>query len=115
MPLVFYEQEAEDRARVTLIHHKPEQLSEERREQGIEVDEVPEKEQKEGKRSLPYIDPSTGDFWYEYEDLPEDDPHMVSLRLSEVEKAVGVKGEGKKGIAGRLDDIEERLSRLEEE
>jgi hypothetical protein len=70
MPVVFYEPEEQGRARVMLIHYMPEQLEPARRAQGIELDEIPEPEVREGKAPLPYINPQTGEFWYEYVDRP---------------------------------------------
>ena len=68
MSYVFWD----DQNRITLIHNAPEKLSDDVKEQGLEVNanDIPDREQREGKRAVRYIDPDTGDMWVEYEDRP---------------------------------------------
>lgn len=47
-------------------------------------------------------------------DDPEYDPRSpIEKRVEELEKATGMDGEGKRGIASRLDDLEDRIATLE--
>lgn len=92
MPVVFYQTEAEGRARVTLIHYMPEQLDESIRAQGIEVTEIPEPMTVEGKIAVPYVNPQTGEFWYEYVDkelTPEERIAQLERALLELTIALG--------------------------
>ena len=70
MPLVFYKEEAADRGKVTFVHYNPERLSAQERALGISVDAVPEFDRLSGKSVVLYINPQTGDLWYEYVDIP---------------------------------------------
>jgi len=56
--------------RVERIHYKPELLSQEQRANGIEVDAVPEPEQREGKIPVLHVSAQTKELWYEYVDRP---------------------------------------------
>lgn len=92
MPLLFYEPETETRAKVMLIHYAPEQLDEATRARGIEVAEVPQPEEIEGKIALPYVNPQTGEFWYEYVDrelTPEERIAQLEQALLELSMVMG--------------------------
>jgi len=92
MPLVFYEQENTNRGRVTLIHYMPEQLPAALREQGIEVAEIPEPQEVDGKMAVLYINPTTKEMWYEYADRPltlEERIQQLERALLELSMAVG--------------------------
>lgn len=85
MALVFYEKETDTRAKVTLIHYQPDLLDEERRAEGIEVENIPEKENLKGKTALPYINPETAEFWYEYIDRPLTSEEVAEEYQNEVD------------------------------
>jgi len=82
MSYVFWD----DQNRITLIHNAPEKLSDDVKEQGLEVnsDDIPEKENRYGQRAVRYIDPDTGDMWVEYEDRPLNEEE----RAEELEKSI---------------------------
>ena len=70
MKWLLYEKETNTRAKVVLIYHvePPEELL--NKGNYITVTNIEEPEQKTGKTALPYCNPKTGDFWYEYVDRP---------------------------------------------
>lgn len=85
MPLVFYERESNTRGKVTFIHYMPddpkEGLPEEVKAKGIRIDSIPEPPQPQpGKSAIPYVNPQTGEFWYELIDRPlTPEEHMEEL------------------------------------
>ena len=94
MSYVFWDNEN----RITLIHNAPEKLSEEVKEQGLEVnsDDIPEKENRYGQRAVRYIDPDTGDMWVEYEDrplTPEEKTQQYISKLAQISTSGLVKEE----------------------
>lgn len=90
------------------IYESEEDLINDKRGYVIEQDNIPEPEEQEGKSPKLYYDGI--DFWYQYIDrvsTPEE-------RIEQLEKASGVDGKaGGRGIAQRLDDIEDRIDALE--
>ncbi|NPV52232.1 MAG: hypothetical protein HPY71_01765 [Firmicutes bacterium] len=82
MPMLFYETESDTRGRVMLIHYMPEQLTEEERSKGISVDIVPDPPQPvKGKSHVLYVNPQTGETWYEQVDrLLTQEEQMEDLR-----------------------------------
>lgn len=70
MPLLFIEKETETKAKVTTIHYKPELLSGEQRAKGIEVDNIPDAEEQQGKSAVLYYNPKTNELFHEYVDRP---------------------------------------------
>jgi len=70
MKWLFYEKETDTRAKVMLIYYEtpPKELLD--GGNYITVANIEEPEQKTGKSALPYCNPETGDFWYEYVDIP---------------------------------------------
>jgi len=94
MPVLLYEKEAEDRARVMLVHSQPEKLSPERRAEGIEIEELPAPPEVEfDKAALPYCNPADGSMWWE----------LAERKLTPVEKH----------LLGRIDSLEARIVKLE--
>lgn len=92
--LIFYEQETDERARIMMVHNRPEELDPETRERGIDVQNIPEPEVRKGKRALPYINPKTGEIWYEYVDR-----EMTETELLEE-------------VLERLDSLENKIDAL---
>ena len=93
--LVFYRTASKDKARVTTIHYQPDKLTKERQAEGIAVDRLPDRPEVERGEGLAlYVNPSTGEVWYEVEARP----------LTPEEE-----------MQDRLASIEERLARLETE
>ena len=70
MKYLFYEKETETKAKVVLIYH--EQPPQEMLESGnfVQKEIVEEPEMLKGKSAMPYCNPETSDFWYEYKDRP---------------------------------------------
>ncbi len=68
MKWLFYENETSTRAKVILIYsvEPPEELIS--NGNYITVDSYSEAERQVGKSALPYCNPQTGEFWYEYVD-----------------------------------------------
>jgi len=94
--------------RITLIHNAPEKLSDDVKEQGLEVnsDDIPEKENRYGQRAVRYIDPDTGDMWVEYEDRPLNEEERAE-KLENTMNAIRVASQvsmGDKIKAGELSD-----------
>lgn len=69
MKYLFYEKESDTKAKVMLIYHEtpPEDLL--TKGNHITIDTLPEPEHVKGKMALPYCNPETGEFWYEYADV----------------------------------------------
>ena len=81
MAIVFHNEEY----KVDLIHYKSEKLSEERRSQGIEVDDIPaQPESKIGKSHHLYINPETKEMWYEEVERELTDAEKLQVQESEV-------------------------------
>jgi len=85
MPIVFYEEETSTRAKVTLIHHQPDLLDEERRAEGIEVESIPKKESRKGKTGVLYINPENKELWYEYIDRPLNTEEITEEYQNEID------------------------------
>lgn len=67
MPFILYEDGNESKARVTLIHNRPEMLPEDMLAQGIEVEElITPDETQAGKDATLFINPQSKELWYEY-------------------------------------------------
>lgn len=83
MKWLFYEKETNTRAKVVLIYHvePPEELL--NKGNYITVTNIEEPEQKTGKTALPYYNPETGDFWYEYVDKPLTPEELANQKIQE--------------------------------
>lgn len=73
--LLLYENKTETKAKITLVHYKPDDpqngLPEEVKQQGIMVDILPEAlPYQRGKSAEMYCNPQTNEVWYEYVDRP---------------------------------------------
>ena len=93
--VVFYEKETDTKAKITMIHNQPHDnkngLPREQIDKGIEKTEMPIKEDKRGKIALPYINPRTGEIWYEYVDRPlteEERLNNLEARIEKLEKSI---------------------------
>ena len=70
MPVVFYQAGSGSRCRVTSVYYDIDKLSPGELAEGIFVSSVPRIEDHwNGDVSLLYIDPNTGELWYEYVDM----------------------------------------------
>jgi len=93
--LVFYRTASKDKARVTTIHYQPDKLTKERQAEGIAVDRLPDRPEVERGEGLAlYVNPETGEVWYEIE-----------------ERALTPEEE----LLARLETLEERVNKLESE
>ncbi len=83
MKWLFYEKETNTRAKVVLIYHvePPEELL--NKGNYITATNIEEPEQKTGKIALPYCNPETGDFWYEYVDKPLTPEELANQKIRE--------------------------------
>lgn len=83
MEWLFYEKETDTRAKVLLIYsvEPPRELID--KGNYITVENVPNAEQKTGKTALPYCNPETGDFWYEYIDRPLTPEELANQKIQE--------------------------------
>lgn len=72
MKLLFIEKETDIRAKVLTVHNFPEILSDEDKQGGILVENIPIKDESKGMPQH-YINPQTKEQWYEYTELPVDD------------------------------------------
>lgn len=70
------EKVTETKYRVGLTHHMPfhpkhgfGKTAEELEQEGILVDSIPEEQKVEGKSAIRYVNPSTKEIYYEYEDI----------------------------------------------
>ncbi len=83
MKWLFYEKETNTRAKVVLIYHvePPEELL--NKGNYITATNIEEPEQKTGKTALPYCNPETGDFWYEYIDRPLTPEELANQKIQE--------------------------------
>jgi hypothetical protein len=71
MPFMLYEIVAENKARVTLIHNRPDMLPADMVAQGLEVEELPTVDETLTKKeAVLYVNPATKETWYEYQDRP---------------------------------------------
>lgn len=70
MKYLFYEKETDTRAKVMLIYYEtpPKELLD--GGNYITIEDIPKPEQVKGKAALPYCNPQTSEFWYEYVDRP---------------------------------------------
>lgn len=70
MKYLFYEKETETKAKVVLVYNiePPKELTDKGNYIILEV--VPESSIIKGKSALPYCNPQTDEFWYEYIDRP---------------------------------------------
>ncbi|MBU5439314.1 hypothetical protein KQI42_14920 [Tissierella sp. MSJ-40] len=88
MNYLFYEKETDTRAKVMLIYYTepPQELMD--RGNYIMVENLIEPNVIEGKTSLPYCNPQTGEFWYEYVDRPLAEEEINSKKLNELEGTI---------------------------
>ena len=86
MPLLFFQLEAPDRAKVLSIHYKPELLSPEQISAGIIVDEKLEAENQPRKNGILYINPQTLTQWYEYIDRPLTQDELLSDMMAQFKR-----------------------------
>jgi len=94
MPVIFYEKETEERARVMLVHSMPEQLSAKRIAEGIEIETVPDPpEVAFDEVALPYCNPVDKTMWWE----------VTKRELTPQEKR----------LLGRIGSLEQRVGKLE--
>lgn len=66
MSLVCFVPEDNEKYRVTLIHHRPDELPDEIRKACVMVDKVPKPDFSQGGIAIPYIDLETKTVYYEY-------------------------------------------------
>jgi len=93
------------------IHHRPDILTPGERARGIELAQLPAPEAVAGQRAQLMGDLATGEVWYEYQYIP---PDPLGGRVEALERATGTGGNpGEKGIAKRMDSLEERVGLLE--
>lgn len=93
MALILFEKETDTKAKVTLIHYRPELLDEELKETGVFVEDfsIPNPEEQVGKASILYINPETKELWYEYVDrllTPEEELQQLKDRLALMQQAL---------------------------
>ncbi|SKC82885.1 hypothetical protein [Maledivibacter halophilus] len=83
MAIVFYD----EKGKVGLIHKKPEKLSKERRSRGIEVLDIPQPQQQEGKKAVLYYDKVNG-LYYKYVDIPKTKEELLEEKVSQLENYI---------------------------
>ena len=99
MPIVFTEP---DSNRITLIHNMPEQLSEQRRAEGVEIAEMPERPTlKDNQRAKPYL--VNGAVEWEVESDPDPEGFMDALDVELGRKTV-------RALLKEYPDVERALS-----
>ena len=83
MKWLFYEKETDTRAKVLLIYsvEPPRELID--IGNYITVENVPSAEQKIGKSALPYCNPQTNEFWYEYIDRSLTLEEIANVKIEE--------------------------------
>ena len=83
MKWLFYEKETDIKAKVMLIYYEtpPKELLD--GGNYITIEDIPEPEQVKGKSALPYCNPETGDFWYEYIDRPLTQEELANQKIQE--------------------------------
>lgn len=70
MPLLFYRLAGQNKGRVYLEHYEPDTLPEEVRKKGVWVDDLPAPPPRlPDAVPVMYVNPQTGDVWYEYEPI----------------------------------------------
>lgn len=83
MNYLFYENETEIKGRVTLTYGvtpPPNLLS----IPHVEVENIPDPERIAGKNAMLYVNPQTGELWYEYTDRPlTPEEEMVQLKAEQ--------------------------------
>lgn len=75
----------DEKAKVMLIHNRPDDLTEEEKSKGVLVESIPEPEKRKGYVPKPYINPETKEFWWEYEKTEEGE---LRDRLEATEEAL---------------------------
>ena len=125
--LVRYKPETKEKARIVGFHPNPQNLSDKsvwlEQDNVVEVDDDAFEKMRNDKRDAPqdkkaimYINPETKEMWCDYIDRPDNDPQMMARRIDDLEKATGSGDRGvERGLAHRLDDLEERIEALEKE
>lgn len=68
--ILFFEQVSENEGRVTVKHYRPDLLSAEDKEGGVEFSYIPEADIVEGKDAVLYITLDTHELFYKYVDTP---------------------------------------------
>ena len=88
MKWLFYEKETDTKAKVMMIYNvePPKELIS--NGNYITVDNIEEPEQKTGKTALPYCNPETGDFWYEYVDKPLSSEEQLQEQINALNIAI---------------------------
>jgi len=85
MPVLLYEEETPERAKVMLIHNQPDKDPEVRKK-GIEIEKMPAKpDLAVDEKALPYCNPKTGEVWYEVVEGSADDPAAMAAQLDRIE------------------------------
>ena len=82
---VFYEQETDERAKIMMVHNRPEQLNDVTRDRGVEITQMPEPEERKCQKALPYINPKTREIWYEYVEREKTEAELLSEVLERLE------------------------------
>ncbi|MEW9096401.1 MAG: hypothetical protein AB2417_15090 [Clostridiaceae bacterium] len=87
MNYLFYEKETDTKGRVVLIYSvtPPQELLS---QPHILMEIIPTSDNIVGKSSLPYINPQTGEFWYEYIDRPLTPEEIANQKVSELESMI---------------------------
>jgi len=87
MVYLFVETINPDKAKVGVIHYRPDLLNVEQKKKAIVVERVPDAIVEKGKSPQLYINPKTKDMWYEYEDRPLSEIELlqeISEKLTEL-------------------------------
>ncbi len=85
MAWFFAKPETDTKARVNLIYNvEPPQELKDRTDLVMVEGERVEKENKKGKSALPYVNPQTGEFWYEYVDRPLTQEEIIEEQSEQI-------------------------------
>lgn len=84
--LLFIEKETDTRAKITAIHSQPNLLPQNKKSNGIYIENMPEKPNtSRGQRALPYVNPQTREVWYEVVDKELSTEEQLLERMEKIE------------------------------
>lgn len=90
MDLVFFKAIDDKKAIVTLVHHKPELLTEEERVEGFKMQEFPVPEQREGFYGVAYMNLETMQPYFEYVEKPLTPEEIMQKEIEKLRAEIEV-------------------------
>ncbi len=116
MAWFFAKPETDTKARVNLIYNvEPPQELKDRTDLVMVEGERIEKENRKGKKALPYVNPQTGEFWYEYVDRPLTQDEILAEQDERIDLLLRIELESLEGTPIKESHIDGYVGLIERE